>query len=514
MLKKHQRNAFILIGIAIAIFTVLALQLNQSPPQIDTIENEAEVLFQADRGAVTFSGECITVSWQVENITAVYLNNTPTVGQGENEVCVFAESQPTLSITTQDGTKLDYTLNISILSINPFVNFATLLAIIFFITAIYLLIGQGLTRIYQSAPIRKVRQVIIPVFIITLITLFVLEIVFRIHISSNGTRDEQVMYLWTREEINAQDPLVKPVPYLNYVPNPLHPEHNQLGYRGADIVLPKPEGIFRIVALGGSTTYSTGTSAEESYPAFLQKILRDDYGYTQVEVINGGMSGYSSWENFANFAFRVLELDPDMIIVYAAVNDVVAREFGFTDCYRGENEMRGLNIGRGLWVEQNQPLSPSALHRFIGINLGWMSNPLDLDSAFETVDIGCQADPTDMTLAERVEGNPPIYFERNLRNLLLLAQSNDVIPMLSTWAYNVESDRPEHWITAINQHNSITRNLSDKLDVPLYDFAENLSVNGDLWEVDGIHFVAAGTREQADHYAQFLHESDLISQPD
>jgi len=510
MLKTRQRNALVLIGIALAIFVGFMLLLNTSPVTVNTTENEATVVFHSSKGAILFSGECITVSWEVENIVAVYLNNQATVGQGEEVVCVYAEARPTLRITTQEETEISYTLPIEILTLNPLVNIGILLGGIFFLAGVYLLIGRHIRAIFLFSPIRRLRKTIIPTVVILLITLFAIEVVFRIYIASNGTHDEQVMYLWSREEINAQDQLVKPVPYLNYIANPEHPEHNKLGYRGKDINLPKPEGVFRIVALGGSTTYSTGTSPEESYPAFLQQILRDDYGYTQVEVINGGMSGYTSWENLANFAFRVLELEPDMIIVYAAVNDVVARESGSPDCYRGENAMLGLNIGRGLWIEQNQPLSPSALYRFISIRLGWMPNPLDLQSAFETVNVICKDDPAGSTLADRVEANTPTYFERNMRNLLLLAQGNDVTPILSTWSFYVDAERPDHWIKAINEHNDITRQLAEELDVPLYDLATNLPVDGAFWEIDGIHLVAKGTYEQAEQYAQFLDESGLI----
>ena len=514
MLKNQQLIASILIGLAFAILLGLIFQLNRPSPAINVTENEAEINFQANVGAVLFSGECIGVSWQVENIVAVYLNDEPTVGQGEETTCVYAQAQPTLTITTQDDQVIDYVLDIPILTLNPLTNIALIGVVLFFLAGVYLLFGRTIRQFYKLKAVRRVRQVVVPVIVITLITLVVLEVVFRIYIASNGSREEQIMYLWSREEINAQDPLVKPIPYLNYVANPIHPEHNRMGYRGNAITLPKPEGVFRIVTLGGSTTYSTGTSPEESYPALLQRTLRQDYGYTQVEVINGGMSGYSSWENFVNFAFRVLELEPDMIIVYAAVNDVVAREFGANNCYRGHNEMRGLNIGRGLWTEQNQPLSPSALHRMIGIRMGLIANPLDLQSAFHTVNVLCKPDPADWTLADRVEANVPIYFERNLRNLLLVAQGNDVTPIVSTWSYYVEAERPDHWVEAIEQHNDITRQLADELDVPLYDLAENLPVDAEFWEIDGIHLVTKGTREQANQYAKFLDESGLIPQPD
>ena len=511
MQKNYLITASILIGISLAILLGLIVQLNAPPANITATEHEATIQFSAPVGAVVFSGTCLDISWQVENIVAVYLNNNPTVGQGTQSVCVFSRSKPTLTITAQDGTDIDYVLDIHILTANPLNNFAIIIAVIFFFSGIYLLVGRFLARLYQAKPVRQIRRTVIPMAIIVVITLLVLETAFRIYIDSNGSHEEQVMYLWSREEINTQDQLVKPVPYLNYVANPAHPEHNAMGYRNPEIVLPKPEGVFRIVALGGSTTYSTGTSPEESYPAFLQQILREDYGYTQVEVINGGMSGYTSWENFVNFAFRVLELEPDMIIVYAAVNDVVVREFGSNDCYRGENEMRGLNIQRGVWIEQSQPLSSSALYRFIAIRLGWMPNPLDLQSAFKIVDISCDSDPEGATLADRVESNIPIYFERNLRNLLLVAQGNGVIPVLSTWSFNVEAGRPEHWINAIHQHNDITRQLAEELDISLYDLAENLPVDNEFWEIDGIHLVAKGTYEQAEQYAKFLDESGLIT---
>lgn len=504
---KRRRSAVLLISIALAIFAGMGLSLNLPPPEIDTTEGEAIINFRADRGAILFSGDCVDVSWQVEHIEAVYINHLPTVGEGERNVCVYAASRPTLNVTLQDGREIDYPLDIVILSINPLVNFAGLLAVVLLLSGFYLLVRQTLV-------FRWLKHITVPAILITVVTLVLIEFTFRTYIAYYGTQEEQAMYLWSRDEINAQDPLVKAMPYLTYIANPDHPEHNKLGYRGPEIELPKPDGVFRIVALGGSTTYSTGTTPENSYPALLQKFLREDYGYSQVEVINGGMSGYSSWENLINYAFRVHELEPDMIIIYAAVNDVVAREHGSPDCYRGYNALRGLNNGRGLWVEQNQPLSPIALYRFIAIKLGWMPNPLDLQSAFELPDVICGDDPEGTDLADRVEANAPVYFERNMRDLLLLAKGNGVIPVLSTWSYYVEADRPEHWIKAINEHNEITRRLADDLDVPLYDLAANLPVDDEFWEIDGVHLVAKGTEEQAREYAEFLDNSGLIPPPD
>ena len=87
----------------------------------------------------------------------------------------------------------------------------------------------------------------------------------------------------------------------------------------------------------------------------MQTILRDEYGYSNVQVINAGVVAYASWDTLANFEFRVLDLDPDIVIVYHAINDVIARLVD--PAY-----YNGLNPARGIW-RQNMKLSPSVLYR-------------------------------------------------------------------------------------------------------------------------------------------------------
>ena len=50
--------------------------------------------------------------------------------------------------------------------------------------------------------------------------------------------------------------------YLGFIPAPNFQrgenKHNQLGFRGDDISVEKPKDTYRIVAVGGSTTYGSG----------------------------------------------------------------------------------------------------------------------------------------------------------------------------------------------------------------------------------------------------------------
>ncbi len=508
LLDTRWKRALGLLLLAALIALGLLLAANAPPLTIDTTEGDASIFFQAERGAVAFSGTCLQVNWHVENIREVYLNNNPVVGEGEDTACVYAGALPTLRVVLQDGREVSYTLDVAIEFVSPLANLLALGALILAVSGLYLLAAAPL----QSAPARAVYRAVPPVVLMTLITLLLIEFGLRTYFSTAGTREERIMYLYSRAEIQAQDPLVLPMPYVNYIPNPAHPDHNSLGYRGPEITIPKPDGVFRIVAIGGSTTYSTGTTSEESYPALLQQALNEQ-GYPKVEVINAGMSGYSSWESLVNVAFRLPELEPDMIIWYAAPNDIVPREQGSEDCYRGDNALRGLNVARGLWVERDEPLSPFALYRFIAINLGWMPNPLNLNSAFELPDVRCNEDPPGTTLDQRVAANRPVYYERNLRNILYMAQGNGVIPMLSTWAYYVDGDRPAYWRTAVDEENTIVRDLAAEFDTPFYDLAESYPVGADYWEPDGIHMIAAGTQEQAAQYAAYLIDSGLLPTP-
>lgn len=58
--------------------------------------------------------------------------------------------------------------------------------------------------------------------------------------------------------------LYSPHHYLNYYGSPNYKSkdglnmHNSLGFRGDEIAIPKLEGTYRIVILGGSTAYTIG----------------------------------------------------------------------------------------------------------------------------------------------------------------------------------------------------------------------------------------------------------------
>lgn len=118
--------------------------------------------------------------------------------------------------------------------------------------------------------------------------------------------------------------------YLNYIcaPNYSHPvngpQHNADGYRGKAVKLERRPGVLRVLCLGGSTTYGwTVPYPDQTYPAILEELLRAKLpvGYTDVEVINGGLPYGTSAEILTHYHFKYHYYRPDIVIINEGGND-------------------------------------------------------------------------------------------------------------------------------------------------------------------------------------------------
>jgi GDSL-like lipase/acylhydrolase family protein len=86
---------------------------------------------------------------------------------------------------------------------------------------------------------------------------------------------------------------------------------------------PKPEGTYRIFFVGGSTTENIALPDEETFPDLVQVALRKRLGTTpRVCTINTGISGNTIVDSFSLISHRVLALEPDLIVVLHATNDM------------------------------------------------------------------------------------------------------------------------------------------------------------------------------------------------
>lgn len=101
---------------------------------------------------------------------------------------------------------------------------------------------------------------------------------------------------------------------------------NRRGLRGPNFPLRKPDGQYRILALGDSLTYGVHLPAAQVYPALLQQTLEEEPGVPgEPMVINAGVPGYNLSEIVAAAHYWLETLgprgQPDLLVYGFFPND-------------------------------------------------------------------------------------------------------------------------------------------------------------------------------------------------
>ena len=508
------RILVLLIGAIALILVILALQLLAPGDQLEQSgPDTAHVAFSADHHMLIAPGACVTVHWQVDHIQAVYIDGQPTVGEGYKQICVDEQTMPLLRVEYVDKTAADFPLTIHFLVEQPATWLLGVAVLLLVFVSVYVALSRPSAPAVAQSGVRRTPRIVLVfagigmVFSAILVVGLVLELGLRFYFGRFGTQDEQNAYLRSRAEIEALSSSTIALPFVEYGLSPDYPGHNALGYRGDDIQVPKPDGVYRIVVLGDSSTYGTFSPYDQTYPYDLQKVLRDDYGHKKVEVINGGVLGYTSWNILVDLAFRVTVLQPDLVIVYEGGNDVLPRQVS-PECYTAHNSFLGLDP-RQLLRAVPPELSPSALYRFMTAQLGGAQAASANAGGLVDHSAAC-ATHAGAVDAQNVAANPPVYFERNVREMIGVAQANGFKIMLATFAYDASNpDALDYWRTAVAEHNAITAKVAQANGVLFLDYAALAPTDRSSWN-DSTHLNGAGNLQQAQTIAKYLVDQQVI----
>lgn len=283
-------------------------------------------------------------------------------------------------------------------------------------------------------------------------------------------------------------------PYTAYAlkPNykvPGREQINSLGFRGEEISLEKPEGVYRIVAVGGSTTFAVYLPWNQSYPYYLQKELRERLGTDKIEVINAGLTGATTAESFHRMATQVLPLNPDMVVMYEAFNDLLPRVFNdYQEDY--------------YHFRKSDPNNPPGLTRFYLYRLALLA--LSPGAFHENNNLSKYVWKTENlpdTDTERTRNflrSSSNAYRFNMENIVSLLKARGVSVVLASFAINPDiwhwqDALPAYvWEAGIAQNNSVVEELSAEYQLPLIPFAE-------------APFVAASQDYKARMYTDSIH---------
>lgn len=160
---------------------------------------------------------------------------------------------------------------------------------------------------------------------VTLVTLLVLEIGLRVSQKISFGIPITDFLPHHQEGQYPLSPFLTFGPRLDYqIEDREYPElayFDSNGFRTNEPVGEKPDGEFRIIALGGSTTENVWNEAGLHWPLVVECELRAA-GRPQVRVLNSAMSAYTTAHSLVRLQFDVLDYEPDMVLVMHGVNDL------------------------------------------------------------------------------------------------------------------------------------------------------------------------------------------------
>jgi lysophospholipase L1-like esterase len=130
---------------------------------------------------------------------------------------------------------------------------------------------------------------------------------------------------------------------------------NSLGIRGPEVVREKPPGVRRVLIVGDSTVYGHGVADGQVFSQLLDVAYRPS-----VQVLNGGVPGYSTLQTLNLLQMRLMDTEPDVLVIASLWSDN-----NFDSFVDGELITRHGAYLRGWQATALRGLERSAVYRFL-----------------------------------------------------------------------------------------------------------------------------------------------------
>jgi len=168
----------------------------------------------------------------------------------------------------------------------------------------------------MSTKLSHVLLVIVGNVVVFLLLFVFLELAYRIHVDGFS---RAFINIWDRSGVPYSNlgtsNLVIYDAELGYRLNPQAATINSRSVKHAEIVVPKPKDLYRIIVLGDSIPWDDGGGSFVNF-------LRDQIGgHGRYEVINAGVPGYTSYQELIFFKRYLLDTTPDLVIWSYCLND-------------------------------------------------------------------------------------------------------------------------------------------------------------------------------------------------
>ncbi len=275
---------------------------------------------------------------------------------------------------------------------------------------------------------------------------------------------------------------------------------NSEGFRDEEWKLERTPGVPRILCIGGSTTAGGNPmGALGSYPGLLKQILEERLG-RPVEVMNAGMSGWTSAEMVAAWFLNLQDYRPDLVVIHEAVNDVEPRNYpGFRRDYSHHRRSWSLPTFGPL---SRLLAAKSDLYLWF---VGGRSIPTIHDATIQRLKGSMSFDGT----AFPRETIAP--YRRNLRSIGRSVRDLGGMVAFMTLLYDPtfdeEPEKKASYRVGVLDNNQVMRELAAEEGWLLCDLYADEQPRREEWKpvfTDMVHVVPEGNRRKAERLAQTL----------
>jgi hypothetical protein len=268
--------------------------------------------------------------------------------------------------------------------------------------------------------------------------------------------------------------------------------------------VPAPPGTFRVLLLGGSTSFDPTLAFEDSYGRRLEEELGPSLAPRRVEVQVAAAPGFNSEHILIRYAADAADLEPDLVLVMEAVNDVYACGMRSAPFRRDYGHMARIDGGTLGSLRDRTGLVRAASWYFARVLFSDFRRDPEADVA--------EADP-----------GP---FVRNLSAIVAVARSRGQAVVLCTQPHRFRADVPERdrvrgeaalrdfrngvplpgflWFCrAMARFNGEVRALAAREGLALLDLERLVPPRAELF-LDEVHVSPAGALLEAREAARFL----------
>lgn len=263
---------------------------------------------------------------------------------------------------------------------------------------------------------------------------------------------------------------------------------NSHGLRGAEFASAKPTGIYRVLCLGDSCTFGSGAADADTYPAQLEAALESLKPELDVEVINSGVPGFSSYQGLAFLESEGLELAPDAVTIAFGYNDSSPAKSGSKRAFR-----EGLALSDQEFATARKSPSPWGIVR--------------LYQRLQAAPSEAQGSATEGAKDAKPRVNLD-EFRANHERVLALCRARGIPLILMVWPLRAQASKPapgdsQSKLQLLPEYQALLRTWKDQDGVQVLDLISPLDGKSEHF-VDQVHMNAEGYGLVAEHLAAAL----------